>query len=1442
MAILMIAVATVSKIIGIMIPCWYMKVPTRMGGVIAVLMSCKGLVALIIVNYGITENIISPRFFAILVLMVLVTTMQTVPLVLLVDPPSRAKKSAEEVHAWEEAEARAAEALADAQAAKAAARAAAKAARAGAGAEGGAGEGAGPGLELVSKAGEGDVAPLSDEGEGSDATGASSGLKVGHSTSPRHRAGGAAPLGAEGAATASSAGLSPEGVAVAVDGPGVHGAAAGRPAHVHAATHDGAVGLSSSTSFGAGGTAATGAGGAGVGGLLRTISRSIRDRTRSVVAVLAGGSAGVGGTGAGGAAGLGTLSGVAEDDDFLPGLPEVAEHGEEEAEGGGACFGAAVGAGGGFARGEARVARLPDFHVMLTVREPAMAKALVRVVNLLPPVLEGTALAPAAFVPSAAAVAYAAVAAPAAAPAATAAAASDSTESVTLSPEAPGGTPPVSPPRRSARGSGGAGPSTPREHGAAAGPVAATPAAPPGAAGDAEGAVYESDGEDTASEAGLRATGASERAPALLLPSTHALQVSKRTGAAGAARGVALVAAPAHAAAASHTAITLAGSPAPAQQQPLFAGTAASAAMLGGAAATKLTLTWVLDSMEMPSSYMNFTDRLEDVRDVNIHSAMDLCRLSKGVQLSVFPSNTPLADACDDARARKSALMVCSYRLLRDSCSEHPTSAEELSALLSDALNQERPCYTAIYFDYASEREVTTLAVGLDASHPASAEAALFFARKVDAALDTLLVCTGFPCVPAGLAGAAAAAGDAGAAADRLVHSRSGEGAHSGRGRNRSSAQGAALEGAVARVDSGGDAGVDRGAAPADGGMAGAAAPSRPRSMRHGRETGTLASLTALAPVPEMPTIGTFANLLKGASEADIAAYQLAVQAALAARRASHGSQGSGSGGPATRRSSVDGGAADGDVAGTASAAEPRARSRRGSAGSAGSDGSASTAAAAAPADAELLAAVSRSASGSAIKRPASSSRRGSAGSTGVGGGGGGRIGRASSSGGAGGAGALAVFASPAATGGGHRPSRASASALATGVASRAFGAGRSPVPSARLHGLSASAAGAGLWSGGAGAGARHQLFASLNGGGVAGGNPYSGSLDFLLPPGFAHAYSPILAFLSPLPHLHMPVASAAAVGAGLLSPPSFPAAAAAALASEGADAARAASADAGSERAAVAAALAAAGVPRAAAAALAALPQPHTHADAADAALWPLGRANTYEVVPIPTEAGVAAAAAAMGDATGASLATLAAAVAAVPQANALTRCARLSHAPAAAAPVQLVVIGADPHDYTADGSLAAPAGPATAAALASLKHASATAAGTRTGAEGAAAAGEGPAGVAAARMLHHQASDSRISMQHSDSAILRRDSDAAAVARRGRASTVAASMASHLQLPGWVGGGAGSASARARGRPSEAAVQALVSHLVSCMIGCAAAHTPVLIVLPPSHAAGEE
>lgn len=67
--ILVIFVATASKVVGIMGPCMYAGVPFRISGIIGILMSCKGLVALIVVNYGIDYQIITPKFFAILVMM-----------------------------------------------------------------------------------------------------------------------------------------------------------------------------------------------------------------------------------------------------------------------------------------------------------------------------------------------------------------------------------------------------------------------------------------------------------------------------------------------------------------------------------------------------------------------------------------------------------------------------------------------------------------------------------------------------------------------------------------------------------------------------------------------------------------------------------------------------------------------------------------------------------------------------------------------------------------------------------------------------------------------------------------------------------------------------------------------------------------------------------------------------------------------------------------------------------------------------------------------------------------------------------------------------------------------------------------------------------------------------------------------------------------------------
>jgi hypothetical protein len=101
-SVLLIVAATLSKMIGICLPAYKLKLPTRISLMLGVLMSCKGLIALIVVNYGMSYKIITPKLFAILILMVLVTTMQTVPLLLLVDPPSRAAVSAAELREWED--------------------------------------------------------------------------------------------------------------------------------------------------------------------------------------------------------------------------------------------------------------------------------------------------------------------------------------------------------------------------------------------------------------------------------------------------------------------------------------------------------------------------------------------------------------------------------------------------------------------------------------------------------------------------------------------------------------------------------------------------------------------------------------------------------------------------------------------------------------------------------------------------------------------------------------------------------------------------------------------------------------------------------------------------------------------------------------------------------------------------------------------------------------------------------------------------------------------------------------------------------------------------------------------------------------------------------------------------------------------------------------------
>ena len=498
LCILFIVVATVSKLVGIFAPCWWLGVPTRFSLVLGILMTCKGLIALIVVNYGIAYNLISSRLFAILILMVLITTIQTVPLILCVDPPSRAALSAQEVRAWETSSAEAA-------AARAAKKAATKAAA----------RGTAAGISLVPAPGN---AGQSLPSEGS-------------------AAGGAAATATAMASSAAGSSSTPRRMPPVAD-----------------------TGLTARS-------------------MLRTAS----------------------------------LFMFGSGDDSR--LPVDADGDEEEAAAAGALA-RSLALGGGSA-GSAAAAHtgdddhggssLPPFRFVLTVREPSMAMALVRLANLLPTTLAGTAFVPAAVVPPAA-----------------------------------------------------------------------------GFAGGSEPAA---------------------RVAAALQP--YALAPGGST--------------------------TL----------------QAAAATLAGAAPVRLMLTWVLEATDMPSAYMNNATTVADIRDPALRAAMRTCRLGAGAELTVVPSQQPLEAAVDEAAARRAALHLCSYRLLKGDVGPHPSSRAELVSLLTLAVAAQRAaaCITAVFFDFSeahSSNALQTLAVAVDAAHPACAAAAANFARLITPEVDVLLVCTGF--------------------------------------------------------------------------------------------------------------------------------------------------------------------------------------------------------------------------------------------------------------------------------------------------------------------------------------------------------------------------------------------------------------------------------------------------------------------------------------------------------------------------------------------------------------------------------------------------------------------------------------------------------------------------------------------------------------------------
>ncbi|KAI2468191.1 K+/H+ antiporter 1 [Annulohypoxylon bovei var. microspora] len=87
-----IAVAFSGKIIGGTLAARATKLVWRESLTIGVLMSCKGLVELIVLNIGLQARILSQRTFTIFVVMALVTTVATTPLTKLLYPPWYQKK------------------------------------------------------------------------------------------------------------------------------------------------------------------------------------------------------------------------------------------------------------------------------------------------------------------------------------------------------------------------------------------------------------------------------------------------------------------------------------------------------------------------------------------------------------------------------------------------------------------------------------------------------------------------------------------------------------------------------------------------------------------------------------------------------------------------------------------------------------------------------------------------------------------------------------------------------------------------------------------------------------------------------------------------------------------------------------------------------------------------------------------------------------------------------------------------------------------------------------------------------------------------------------------------------------------------------------------------------------------------------------------------------
>jgi len=83
---LIILVATAGKLGGSMLASWLAGMGLREAAGLGTLMNTRGLMELVILNIGLDVKVISPALFSMMVLMALVTTFMTTPLLEIIYP------------------------------------------------------------------------------------------------------------------------------------------------------------------------------------------------------------------------------------------------------------------------------------------------------------------------------------------------------------------------------------------------------------------------------------------------------------------------------------------------------------------------------------------------------------------------------------------------------------------------------------------------------------------------------------------------------------------------------------------------------------------------------------------------------------------------------------------------------------------------------------------------------------------------------------------------------------------------------------------------------------------------------------------------------------------------------------------------------------------------------------------------------------------------------------------------------------------------------------------------------------------------------------------------------------------------------------------------------------------------------------------------------------